>query len=246
MPRIFLSPSTQEYNPYVIGGNEELYMNRIADAMIPYLNASGIGYSRNNPNLNAAAAIAQANRGRYDLYLALHSNASPEALEGLLRGPDVYYYPTSTRGRRAANIIANGLREIYPDPELVHTRTTTELAEVRRPRAPAVLVEIAYHDNEQDANWIADNIDEIAENLAMSVADFLGVAFYTPSDLGSGVVNIRSGRLNVRSAPSTSSRVIGSLENGRRVDITQILNGWYGIRWQNGTGYVSSDFVRRA
>ncbi len=245
MPRIFLSPSTQEYNPYVIGGNEELYMNRIADAMIPYLNASGIEYSRNNPNLTAAAAIAQANRGRYDLYLALHSNASPEALEGMLRGPDVYYYPTSTQGRRAANIIANGLREIYPDPELVHTRTSTQLAEVRRPRAPAVLVEIAYHDNEQDANWIVDNIDEIAENLVNSVADFLGVSFYTPSALGGGIVTISNGRLNVRSAPSTSSRVIGSLENGRRVEITQILNGWYGIRWQNGTGYVSSAFVRR-
>ena len=36
MPRIYLSPSTQEFNPYVSGdGNEEQYMNLIADAMEP-------------------------------------------------------------------------------------------------------------------------------------------------------------------------------------------------------------------
>ena len=38
MPRIFLSPSTQEYNPYITGnGSEEYFMNQIADAMEPYL-----------------------------------------------------------------------------------------------------------------------------------------------------------------------------------------------------------------
>lgn len=38
MPRIFLSPSTQEYNPYITGnGSEEYFMNLIADAMEPYL-----------------------------------------------------------------------------------------------------------------------------------------------------------------------------------------------------------------
>ena len=35
MPSIYLSPSTQEYNPYYGGGNEEYYMNLVADAMEP-------------------------------------------------------------------------------------------------------------------------------------------------------------------------------------------------------------------
>ena len=33
--------STQESNMYVNGGSEEEWMNRLADAMIPYLDASG-------------------------------------------------------------------------------------------------------------------------------------------------------------------------------------------------------------
>ena len=43
MPSIYLSPSTQEWNPYVTGsGSEEYHMNQIADALVPYLHANTI------------------------------------------------------------------------------------------------------------------------------------------------------------------------------------------------------------
>ena len=51
MPRIYLSPSLQEFNQYTGGGNEELYMNLVADAMEPYLRASGIDFTRNDPGM---------------------------------------------------------------------------------------------------------------------------------------------------------------------------------------------------
>ena len=51
MPKIYLSPSAQEFNHYVDGGNEEYYMNLIADAMEPYLTAGGIDFSRNQPEM---------------------------------------------------------------------------------------------------------------------------------------------------------------------------------------------------
>ena len=95
MPNVFLSPSTQEWNPYVNGGSEEFYMNQIADRMEPYLRSSGISYTRNDPNRNAAGAIADSNAGSYDVHLALHSNAAPESLSGKLRGIDIYYAPGS-------------------------------------------------------------------------------------------------------------------------------------------------------
>ena len=77
MPKIYLSPSTQEYNPYVTGaGSEEYFMNLLADAMEPILLLNGIQFSRNTPDMTAASSIRQANAGQYDFYLALHSNAS--------------------------------------------------------------------------------------------------------------------------------------------------------------------------
>ena len=76
MPTIYLSPSLQEFNSYSGGGNEEYYMNLVADAMEPYLTASGIGFVRNNPEDSLTKTIANSNSGNYDLHLALHSNAS--------------------------------------------------------------------------------------------------------------------------------------------------------------------------
>ena len=55
MPKIYLSPSTQEYNPYVTGaGSEEYFMNLLADAMEPILLLNGIQFSRNTPGLREA------------------------------------------------------------------------------------------------------------------------------------------------------------------------------------------------
>lgn len=178
MPAIYLSPSTQEYNNFVTGGgSEEFYMNQIADAMIPYLQASGISVTRNDPNLTVANSIAQSNAGNYDLHLAIHSNASPPSMPGVFQGPNVYYFPASQRGKEAADIIAKQLKTIYPNPDLVVTIPTTSLAEVRNTVAPTVLVETAYHDNWEDASWIVNNIQNIARVLAQSVTEFLGIPF---------------------------------------------------------------------
>ena len=96
MPSVYLSPSLQEYNPYVDGGNEEYYMNLIADAMEPYLKASGIDFRRNDPDMTLSQAIADSNKGNHDLHLAIHSNAAPEGSAGRYTGADIYYYPTGS------------------------------------------------------------------------------------------------------------------------------------------------------
>ena len=177
MADVYLSPSTQEFNQYVTGGTEEYYTNLIADAMVPYLRASDIDFERNNPGGTVLDSIRDSNDEEPDFHLAIHSNAAPENLAGMIQGPNVYYYRDSARSRAAAEIFANNLKLIYPRPELVKAIPTVDLVELRRTAAPAVLVEVAYHDNEEDANWITSNIEQIAENLALSVADVLGVPF---------------------------------------------------------------------
>lgn len=156
MPIVFLSPSTQDWNPYVTGsGSEEYWMNRIVDAMEPYLRSNGIRYRRNDPDTSAGAAIREANSGYYDFYLALHSNAIGNgSAQTSARGIIAFYYPGSAGGQRGAELIAKNLREIYPLPDKVTTRPTTALGEVSRSRFPAVLVEIGYHDNYSDALWL--------------------------------------------------------------------------------------------
>ena len=106
---------------YVTGtGSEEYWMNRLADAMVPYLNSCGIRYKRNTPDMTAGSSIRQANAGWYDFYLALHSNASGEGNYGGTRGIIAFYYPSSSQGQRAAQIFVNNLRTIYPPARQGH------------------------------------------------------------------------------------------------------------------------------
>lgn len=181
MPSVYLSPSVQDFNEYIIGGNEEYYMNLIVDAMVPYLRAADISFKRNNPNDSLSQTIAQSNEDEAALHLALHSNASPENLMGMLQGPDIYYYAFSEQGGNAAAIFADNLMRLYPKPDLVTVIPNTTLAELKRTNAEAILIELAYHDNYEDAGWIADNIENIAENLALSITKYFGVPFVKSS-----------------------------------------------------------------
>lgn len=177
MPKVFLSPSLQEFNPYVGGGNEEYYMNLVADAMEPYLRASGIDFERNDPSQTLSQAINQSNNSNSDLHFAIHSNAAGQQNSGQVRGVEFYYYPTSSEGERFANILQENYKDVYPDDDKIKTVDTTSLAEVRRTTAPAVLAEVAYHDNVDDAQFIRENIDEIAKNFARSIAEYFSVPF---------------------------------------------------------------------
>ena len=243
MPIIYLSPSTQENNYYVNGGTEEQYMNLLADKMIPYLNASGIRYVRNTPAMTAASSIAASNRGNYDLHLALHSNAAPPDQYGTIQGSIVFYYPNSTRGQRAARIIADGLKAIYPNPNLVRSEGTTAIGEIRRVRAPSVFLELAFHDNEEDASWIKNNLDAIARNLVLSLTEYFGIPFFESETDQSAIVDISWGVLNIRSQPNTNSAILKQAPDGARLSVLNQIENWFLINYDGVTGYVNSDFI---
>lgn len=244
MPKIYLSPSTQEFNQYVIGGSEEYYMNLIADAMIPYLRSSGIAYTRNSPNMTAVSSIRQSNGGNYDLHLALHSNAAPDSQYGQMRGVDIYYYPNAYRGKRASAIVAQNLKAIYPIPRLVKTLPTRALGEVRQPTAPSVFIEFAYHDNEKDAIWIAENIEKIAANVVMSLTEYFEIPFVMPQAPQKGVVAVNWGSLNIRRRPNTNSQVIAQAYKGNPITVLGKWEDWYVVDYYGNIGYAKSDYIR--
>ena len=232
MPELFLSPSTQEFNIYYDGsGSEEYYMN------------SGITFTRNDPESTVGDSVRQSNRGSYGLHLAIHSNASGSANPGRQQGTDVYYYATSTRGKAAAELFAENLKDIYPDPAKVRALPTTSLYELRYTRAPSILVEVAYHDNPADAEWIKNNIQAIARNLSLSVAEYFGVPLVDPQPTRTGIVRTQGGRLNVREQPSTDARVIGNLNNGTAVTVTGQDGNWYLINYNGLVGFVFGQYL---
>ena len=244
MPKIFLSPSTQEWNEYVTGGTEEEYMNLLADKMEPYLRASGITYVRNDPDRNVIGAISDSNSSYYDVHLALHSNAAPERLAGKLRGIDIYYSPKSFDSERLATIIANNLKSIYPLPDKSRAVPTTSLGEVTQTKAVAVLCELGYHDNIEDVTWLKNNLTPIAKNLVQSLCDYFGIPFVNAGPVLQGTVAAGGSNLNIRDYPSSAGRIIGSIPDGARVTVYgDVGNGWYVVSYDGQTGYASSEFI---
>lgn len=245
MPMLFLSPSTQEYNIYYDGsGSEEYYMNLIADYMEPYLTASGITFTRNNPEGSVGDSVRLSNAGDYALHLALHSNASGSANYGRQTGSDVYYYPTSVNGKRAADIFVANLKRIYPEPDKVRALATTRLYELNNTRAPSILVELAYHDNDRDAEWIKNNLMLIAENLSQSVADYFGLTLVDPNPTQSGRVVTDGGRLNIRNQPNLQGAVIGQIPNGATVSIKGQSGEWYLVTYNGIEGYSYGPYIK--
>ena len=242
MPFLFLSPSTQDFNPYVTTGNEQYWMNQLADRMEPYLFASGLNVTRNDPNGSAAQSIRASNAGTYDFHLALHSNAS-EALAGRQRGVDIYYFPASEEGLRMANILVDNLKPIYPLPEWVRALPTVLIGEVRRTKAPSVLAELGYHDNVEDADWLTGNLEEIAAALSEGVTEYFGLPFLTPSEPRTGIVTLSSGTLNLRSLPTTDAAVLAQLPNGATVTILGQFDEWYTVEYDGLHGFASSRYI---
>lgn len=243
MPKVFLSPSTQEWNLYATDGNEELYMNRLADRIEPYLRSSGIYFVRNDPTRNVAGAIYDSNMGNYDVHLALHTNAAPEKLSGRLRGIDIYYAPKSYESEKLANIIANNLRYVYPLPDKVRAVPTSNLGEVLNTRAVSVLAELGYHDNYADEAWLKNNLGSIARNIVNSLCDYFGIPFVPAGAVRTGTVTTDGSNLNIRLFPNTLSDIIGKIPNGASVTINGETDGWYVISYNGIIGYASGDFI---
>lgn len=244
MPSIYLSPSTQENNLYVTGGTEEQYMNLLMDQIVPYLRASGITYSRNTPDMTAASSIRASNAGNYNLHFALHSNAAPEGKYGQVRGILAFYYPGSALGERAARLLVSHLKQIYPLPNLVRAEPNTTLGELRLTRAPAVFLELGYHDNREDAMWITENLPEIGRHIAEALTQLFGLPLVEPQQEVAAVVSTQGGNLNLRSRPSASAAVIDRIPNGTRVTVLGQRQDWATVAYGDKVGFVYGMYLR--
>lgn len=172
---VYISPSAQPWNTYADGvGNEEMYMRKIAVAMVPYLQQYGInyivagpqdGHSFSQSNFLRARIREAENRG-CDLYLSIHSNAA----NGQARGARFYLHGQDQGGNTFTQLLARNYP--YPDTSNIRRVNNNSFLELNTPTMPRALIETAFHDNTQDMVWIQNNIDVIARDLAESVYQF--------------------------------------------------------------------------
>ncbi len=181
---VYLSPSTQEKNIGVRNyGTEEKMMNKVADVTERVLKGHGLTVHRNKPEMLLAQVVTDSNNKKPDIHFAIHSNAS----NGKARGCEVYCHKFGGEGEKLARAIYAELSPLTPTSDRGVMEgynfygSGKHMYELAKTIAPAALIEIAFHDNAEDAEWITYNIEEIGLALAKGVLKYFGIEYISES-----------------------------------------------------------------
>ena len=170
MMRVYISPSSQKHNvglsPF---STEEIEMNEIVDILVPLLVKDGrFTVKRNSPTMDVYQMAADSNNFGADIHIASHSNAGGGV------GTEVYAYGPGTNSERLSKALYNQIAPLSPgaDRGIKFNKRLVEVGD--RVNTTACLVELGFHDNAEDATWIAYNHEMIADRLYRGLCDYYG------------------------------------------------------------------------
>lgn len=185
MVDVYVSPSVQHFNLGYNGyGSEEERMNMVADVLEYELNRHGLTTARNDPSMTLPEVVNDSNAIRPKVHVALHSNASTD---GLARGAEVYTHRFNTLSDELSQSIYKYLSALTPTSDLgvKEGRLTyggQGMRELRDTKSPASLIEVAFHDNKEDAQFVIDNVYEIGREISKGVLEYFGIK-YNPDSM---------------------------------------------------------------
>lgn len=173
--KIYISPSSQTDNKYVVGNtNEAVQCGKIAVALVEALKRCGF-QAMTNTTGDMYKRTAQSNKWGADLHLPIHTNAYNKKVQGTR----IYCYNTTGEGYKASRAIMAALKPITPgNSDSINARDN--LYEINKAKAPVAYIEVAFHDNEVEAAWIIENTVEIAEAICKGVCNHYGETYAEP------------------------------------------------------------------
>lgn len=173
MPKVYISPSTQESNqglsPFT---TEEAEMNKIADMLIMLLgNDELFRVKRNSTATDPYQCAADSNDFKADIHVAIHSNA------GGGEGTEVFAYSSGTNSEKLAKALYDKVAPLSPGSDR-GVKFKPGLIEVGDSvNATSCLIELAFHDNAKDATWLVNGRDAIAMALYQGICDYFGYKY---------------------------------------------------------------------
>lgn len=215
---IYLSPSTQEKNIGVANyGTEEKRMNQVADVTEKVLKQHGFVVYRNKPEMTLDQVVTDSNSKKPDIHFAIHSNAS----SGNSRGCEVYCHKFGGDGEKLARAVYSEIEPNTPSSDrgvkegCNHYGMGKPLYELAYTSAPAALIEIAYHDNKDDAVWIINNIEVIGTVIAKGILKYFDILFQQENSRLENDINILN-KIGLISSPDywIENAVKGRTVNG--------------------------------
>lgn len=213
-----------------------------------------------------ATRVSKANSNKVDLYISFHANALAGNWQTRAYGLVVIKHEkcsskTNTLANNVYDYLKSDVNWYSNGATKYGVRKDTDISGyslyvLRKTSMPAILVEYGFMDNWEDVKIMCTDkfAKDCAEATLKGVCETLGVKYIAPGGTTSsnsvaettvhqeGLVNATS--LNVRSEPGTNYSKIGSLKNDTKVAIVaKYSNNWLKIKFNNGYGYVSGDYI---
>jgi N-acetylmuramoyl-L-alanine amidase len=175
MKKIYISPSDQHRNIYAVGNtNEKEQCHAITANLMTALARCGM-HAKTNYTASMKDRVKESNEWGADLHLPIHTNA----FNSNVKGTRLFCYDKTGEGYRASVAVMSALAPITPGES--DSITVKHFYEVKYAHAPTVYLEVAFHDNKEEAAWIIDHTEDIAEAICQGLCAYYGVEYVSPN-----------------------------------------------------------------
>lgn len=172
--KIYISPSSQPANVYAVGNtNEQEQCRKIGAALEKALDRCGfvahVGLSG-----TMQTRTADSNKLGVDLHLPVHTNAC----DGKVAGLRIMISKKGAEAEKIAKAIMATLAPITPGKS-DGISLYPNLYEIKNTKAICVYIEVGFHDNKEEAKWIIEHTNDIAEAICKGLCNHYGVKYVT-------------------------------------------------------------------
>lgn len=170
--KIYISPSSQPANTYAVGNtNEQEQCRKIAVALEKVLDRCGFN-SKAGLSGSMYTRVTESNAFGADLHTPIHTNA----FNGDVAGLRIMVYKLGGEAEQIAKAIMAELAPITPGKS-DGISVQQGLYEIKASNAICVYIEVGFHDNPEEAKWIIDHTQDIAEAICRGLCNHYGVKY---------------------------------------------------------------------
>lgn len=168
----YISPSSQPANTYVVGGtNEQEQCRKIAASLEALMKRCGLPVFAGLDG-TMYTRVAESNEMGAALHMPIHTNG----FDGKVAGLRIMISKYGGEAEQIAKLIMEELAPITPG-ESDGISLYPSLYEVKNTKAICVYVEVGFHDNPEEAQWIIDHTEDIAAAICKALCRHYGTAY---------------------------------------------------------------------
>ena len=163
------------------GLQENIVCKQVGDLLAQECQKAGIGVSGNFQSMSLQAITDTANATDADILVSIHCNAASAAA----KGTETFYCQGSSKGRKIAEYVQKELiaamgtvdRGVKDDTQTQHKRIHV----LRQSAMPAILIELAFISNPDDAKLVRDHKIDFAKAIVKGLCSYAGISIPKPA-----------------------------------------------------------------